>query len=646
MKKEESIKNRIVKRFIASTLIVTLLVALSAFISFNLYSDYTFEKNAQSAASFIQNGVLDGVDIASLSPDANKEQYEEISEDFDDFCISFDLYYLYIYTLNDDGMVVRNVIATESESAAEKVKDNHLIGKKREPNDYEKEIISGKTTQISWKENNEYGRVRSYRFGIYNENGNLAGFLGIDYLESEITNFIIIGTLIIVILLAIVLLLVFVLEYKSLNTNVFKPISTISSMMSNFIEDRKEANNMPELPTSAEIQSIVTSFDKMSVDIQNYLNSIEKLTEERAKDEAVMETARKIQMGFVPSAYEHKGANAGVYAIECPAKAVGGDFYDCFIKGNMLYGVVGDVSEKGISSAMFMIVLKSKISDYLKAGISPAEALLAVNDEISEQNPEGMFATVFAFKLNLKNGEMIFANAGHNKPVVICDNVNYLEMNSGMLLGLMKGIHIENETLILKPYDSLLIYTDGVTEAINKNRELYGEERLLSLLSNAQSDTSTELTSRVKQSVDEYQAGCEQFDDITVFSVKYYGETELTLPCRLEAFDEIHQTIFSRLGKTENSKKILLVCEEIFVNICEYSQAEYIKALFTEENGYFSVTMKDNGSPFNPLEYEMVKPFEQLSNGGMGISMAKQIAEKLEYCHENGENILKILFNV
>ena len=645
MKQPESIKNKIIKRFLVSTLIVATLLTLIASVSLNLYTNYAFKQDAENMAAFIRTDVLDGVELSSLSVDADRKAYDTVYAIFDDLCESFDLYYLYIFSLDQDGMVVRNIIS-ENRSNVSGTDLEKLIGTKRAPTDYEKIILSGKKTQTDWQENNQYGKVRSYRFGIYRKDGSLAGFLGIDYPESDIKDIVQIGTVATIVTLTLVLFLNFILEYRLLNKNVFQPIGTISAMMRHMIADQQNTNRLPELQTSAEIQSIVTSFEKMSVDIQNYLQEVEMLTKEQAKTEAGMETARKIQMGFVPQSFAYHTAAICADATVVPAKAVGGDFYDCFVKENMLYGVVGDVSEKGISAALFMVVLKTKLSDCLKAGLSPAEALLTVNDDISGQNPEGMFATVFAFRLDLKTGEMTFANAGHTRPIVLSDEVRYLDMHTGMLLGLMKEIPIRNETLQLRPGDAMLIYTDGVTEAVDGNRKLYGEERLLSLLQSTAVNGAAELTDTVKASVDAYQQGCEQYDDITVFSVKYYGETALTLPCAVSAMEKIRAAVFDRFGKTPQARTILLACEEMFANICDYAQADAVHVRFTDEDGCFVVTMQDNGVPFDPTGYDKKKPFEQLAGGGMGISMVKQLTEAMTYTRADGSNVLKLYFNI
>ncbi len=644
MKKTISIKTKAIRSFLIITVVVGILVSLTVQVMLHLYADYTFAQNADSHAMLIKDRILADVDVTTLLPGQNNPEYDRISSDFEEFCTVFNIQYIFLYTYTDDKMIMRNLIATASEEGKALIEKNDLVGKRFAPTKRGEDIIQGRTTQTSWEERNEYGNVRSYMYGLYDDTGKLIGFICMDVLESEIQNFVHKGAALAVVLIAFILLSVFFLVYRSLNRNVFKPLNNIASSMRHYIDDYGKEGTEIHLPPNTEMQSIVHSFDIMSDDIQQYIDNIELLTEERAKTEASMETARRIQTGFVPSVSKHCFAGAGMYAIESPSKAVGGDFYDCFEKDGKLYGVVGDVSEKGISAALFMVVLKSKISDFLRTGMSPAEALLTVNDELCNQNPEGMFATVFTFMLNLHSGAMTFANAGHNRPVLLSGKASLLDIDSGMLIGLMKDIPLKDETLTLAPGDAVVLYTDGVTEALNKNREFYGEKRLLALLNSTDTADAQSLTEAVKQSVDRFQEGCEPFDDITVFSLQYYGDAVLTLPCNIDAITEIRTAVFDRLGKNETSRKILLACEEIFTNICSYSHADYVKVTLSDDDVYFVITIQDNGIPFNPLQYNKQKEFSELAGGGMGITLVKQIADKTAYASHNGENVFKMYF--
>lgn len=642
MSKTGSIKKRTLRRFLIITVVVGVLFSLTMLGLLHRYVDYTYQQNADSYATLIKDKIIGDTDVTTLLPEQCGEDYNRIYSDLEEFCAVFHIQYIFIYTVTDDGMILRNLIATADEESEALIEENDMLGKTFAPTNRGEAIIIGGESQTSWEERNEYGNVRSYMYALYDDAGKLIGFVCMDVPESNIQSSMRIGTAVIVLVIAVILLLLFIIFYWSLNRDIFRPLYSIASSMQHYIDDYKTENTEINLPPSEEMQSIVRSFDKMSGDIQHYIDNIASLTEERAKSEAGMEAARRIQAGFVPSVSERRLASAGIYAIENPSKAVGGDFYDCFEKDGRLYGVVGDVSEKGISAALFMAVLKSKLSDCLRSGLSPAEALLSVNEDLCDQNPEGMFATVFVFMLELDSGMMTFANAGHNKPVVLSDGARYLEMDSGMLIGLLKGIIIKNETLTLTPGDAVVIYTDGVTEAVSRDKAFFGEERLLSLLNENSSADACALTETVKQSVDSFQSGCEQFDDITVLSLKYFGSAVLSLPCSVSAIEQVRAAVFERLGKNETSRKILLASEEIFTNICNYSCADEIEVTLSDKDGYFAVIMKDNGKPFNPLSYDKKKEFRELAGGGMGIVLVKQIADKVAYTSQDGKNIFEM----
>ena len=646
MKKTVSVKKRILQRFLIITVFVGVLLAFTMQLIFHLYLDDTYQQDADSYAVLIKDRVIGDTDIRTLQPDKPDENYNRIQRDLEKFCTAFDVKYIFVYTMTDDGMIMRNLIATGSKEDKKLIEDNNLLGKTFAPTERGEAIIIRGESKTSWEEKNQFGNVRSYMYAVYDDAGKLIGFVCMDVPESEIQSTMRIGTVLIIVAIAVVLYSLFAIVYWSLNKNVFKPLGSIADMMRNYIDDYGKPKTEIEFPPNTEIQTIVNSFDKMTDDIEQYIGNIELLTEERAKNEAVMDAARRIQAGFVPREFERHFASADVSAIEKPSKAVGGDFYGCFEKDGKLYGAVGDVSEKGISAALFMAALKSKISGSLHSGVSPAEALMTVNDDLCDENPEGMFATLFVFVLDLNSGEMTFANAGHNRPVVISDGARFLEMDSGMLIGLIKGVPIKDETLTLKAGDAIMIYTDGVTEAVSKDKAFYGDERLLSLVESADKSNALKLTETVKNSVDSFQADCEQFDDITVLTVKYYGKADLNLPCEISSIKDVREAVFERLGKTESARKILLAAEEIIINICTHSGADYIRVTMFDEDGYFALTVADNGKPFNPLTYNKEKEFHELAQGGMGIGLVKQIADKTEYSFENGENIFKTYYTL
>ena len=211
-----------------------------------------------------------------------------------------------------------------------------------------------------------------------------------------------------------------------------------------------------------------------------------KLTIERARAETLSATAREIQNGIVPQTKDYSETGVEIFAFAQPAKAVGGDFYDIIpLKDARIGIVVGDVSGKGVPAALFMSVVKTMIKDRLLSGTPPEEALNAVNDEVCEANPEGMFATVFAG-----------------------------------VFGLFEDAGIIHEEVFLKKGEGMFFYTDGATEAINAAKESYGERRLLKVCSGS---TAKSLVENVTADVAGFTHGLDQFDDLTMLAL-FYGK--------------------------------------------------------------------------------------------------------------------------
>ncbi len=244
-----------------------------------------------------------------------------------------------------------------------------------------------------------------------------------------------------------------------------------------------------------------------------------KMMEEKSREQTLLNTARAIQNGIVPQNKEYNEGNIRISAFAEPAKYVGGDFYDIIPLNNGTVGIVmGDVSGKGIPAALVMAMIKTMIRDRLRSGMSPEEVLNVVNNEACSENPLGMFVTVFLGIIDSENGSVVYANAGHTHPVKTGEQTAFLEPDNGCVIGLFEDIGILKGEMVLNPGEGLLIYTDGVTEAINDKKEQYGEKRLLNICSK---NTSADTVNAVVKDVGEFAQGTKQFDDLTLLFVQH-----------------------------------------------------------------------------------------------------------------------------
>jgi phosphoserine phosphatase RsbU/P len=213
-----------------------------------------------------------------------------------------------------------------------------------------------------------------------------------------------------------------------------------------------------------------------------------------------------------------------IYAKMLPAKEVGGDLYDFFLIDKYRLGVViGDVSGKGIAAALLMAVCKTLLKATAYKGMPADNILSEVNNILFEESPSNMFVTVFYGVLDTRSGAFEYSNGGHNSPYLISTDgkVQPLADIGGMLLGALKNMEYESNVIMLKPGESLLFYTDGVTEAFNKDNEEFQESRLEQILDKKNSLSTNDVIQHVFETVQEFADGVEQSDDITCLALKY-----------------------------------------------------------------------------------------------------------------------------
>ncbi len=250
-----------------------------------------------------------------------------------------------------------------------------------------------------------------------------------------------------------------------------------------------------------------------------------ELKKERDRLQSELEVATVIQHSLLPeltAAYPGR-AEVAVRGSMQPAKEVGGDFYDVFfLDKDRLAFVIGDVSGKGIPAALFMANSKITLQNCIRDIPALGEAVATANNALCARNEADMFITLWVGVLDLQSGEITYVNAGHNPPVtVLSGEVSYLTKKSGLVLAGMDGVPYKEHTLTLQKGDTVFLYTDGVTEAENAANELYGEDRLLTCFEQIKNSAPEEVIETIKQSVEIFVNGADQFDDMTMLCFKW-----------------------------------------------------------------------------------------------------------------------------
>ena len=573
-------------------------------------------------------------------------------------CKQLELKYLYLYSVQAPDKVTYYVAAAADDEEDAALQKDFSYGKirRREMHDYEKAILIDGEMESYGYIDNAYGKVCTYVFPVYSDDmKEIVGIFGVDYDIKWVKagmardRQLMLMVIMVLFLIELFLSLIFVWRF------VFRPIQKLSLRMSNFITDRNSRGHTKERHFSDEITDIEASFDKMAEDIEAYVSDLEKLTLDKAQTQAQLDIARKIQCGIIPLRFNVLGDKCQINGYELPAREVGGDFYDIFYLDNVnICTVVGDISGKGVSAALFMVMAKTAIKRSMKNTTSIAEALESVNKELCSSNPQNMFATVFAAVLNTETGVLRYANAGHDSPLILGEKPYYLNPDSGMALGMFDDSEMVDEQITLHDGEGIFIYTDGVTESIDKNRVQYGTERLLEIAGESRIDNdgrydSGVLVKKVVDSLKEYTAGLEQFDDITCVSLIYRdnGNSRMTLAPEIASFDKVKATMLNSLGDSDETRNKILACEEIFTNIVNYSGADDIRYVCRRRDDTYAVEFIDNGTPFNPVKAIIRdKDFLELDTGGMGIKLARMNSKDMIYSRENERNSLTLLFGV
>lgn len=282
-----------------------------------------------------------------------------------------------------------------------------------------------------------------------------------------------------------------------------------------------------EIKTGDEIEELANSFNAMTDDLKTYMANLEKVTAEEERIATELKVATNIQLSALPHDFPSHEAFE-IYATMHAAKEVGGDFYDFYmLDENHLMMTIADVSGKGVPAALFMMQGKTILKNLAMTMQSPddlAAVMALANQQLCQGNDEMMFITVFVAMLDLKTGKLIYVNGGHNPPMLYRDaekKFNWLDMEQNCVLGLMDEMDFEQQETQMNHGDIIYLYTDGVTEAMNKNREQYGEDRLENCLNETDHKCRLQaLLDSVKESLAEHVQDAEQSDDITMLAVR------------------------------------------------------------------------------------------------------------------------------
>lgn len=331
-------------------------------------------------------------------------------------------------------------------------------------------------------------------------------------------------------LIGIVVILSFITTFI-LTKRIVKPLELITKRILSLGGDDLQFKMEDEYRTKDEIEALAQSFADLSAKTIEYISQIERVTAEKERIGTELALATRIQADMLPSIYPAfpERAEFDIFASMNPAKEVGGDFYDFFlVDDDHLCLFIADVSGKGVPAALFMMASMIILANNSQMGKSPSQILQDTNAAICSNNREEMFVTVWLGILEISTGKLTAANAGHEYPIIKNANgkYEYLRDKHGFVIGGFSGAKYVEYEVQLEPGSILFLYTDGVPEATNSNKELFGSERILEALNNKSASSPKEVLDGVSKAVDDFVQDAEQFDDLTMLCLEYRGKKD------------------------------------------------------------------------------------------------------------------------
>ncbi len=330
----------------------------------------------------------------------------------------------------------------------------------------------------------------------------------------------------------ILLLVVMVLTLTGalvLGKRIVKPLNTITRRISELNEGNLEFKMEGAYKTGDEVEELAQSFAAISHKTVEYMQKVVQVTAEKERIGTELALATQIQGAMLPHIFPAfpDRSEFDIFASMDPAKEVGGDFYDYFLIDNDHLGlVIADVSGKGVPAALFMMASKIILQSVAMMGHSPAEILARTNNAIYTNNEAEMFVTVWLGILELSTGKLTAANAGHEFPAIRQPGAPFelYKDRHGFVIGGMENVRYKEYQIQMEPGSKIFVYTDGVAEATNAEKELFGTERMIEALNTDPDATPEQILKNVRSSVDAFVKDAEQFDDLTMLCLEYKGK--------------------------------------------------------------------------------------------------------------------------
>ena len=419
---------------------------------------------------------------------------------------------------------------------------------------------------------------------------------------------------------------------------------------------------------------------------KNIINLI-NIEESKQRIESELQIARDIQMSMLPKTFPPypNREDLNMYGIIIPAKEVGGDLYDFYVRDEKLFFCIGDVSGKGVPASLVMAVTRSLFRTVSAHESDAAKIVYHMNDAMSEMNEQNMFVTMFLGIMDLQSGQLDYCNAGHNAPVLVRQGITsqktrLLPIIANIPLGILAGYNFQSQKAEPRAGDCLFLYTDGLTEAENADKQLFGDERMMETANRwSEGQTSRQRVEMMQQEVQNFVGNAEQSDDLTMLSIIWTpllvgsrkSEVEscvengmtyhLTMRNDIKQIPTLAEWVESLPIPQELNMTINLALEEAVSNVMLYAypegqagsveltaevRDESLSTPNTRLSTTITFTIEDSGKPFDPTlqaEPDITLSAEERPIGGLGIHLVRQIMDEIHYERKADHNILTLV---
>lgn len=425
---------------------------------------------------------------------------------------------------------------------------------------------------------------------------------------------------------------------------------------------------LPTVRNHDELYYLGRALGYMQHSLANYVDELKDISQEKGRIESELTIASQIQMSMIPKIYPPypERDDIDIYGILKPAKAVGGDLYDFFLRDEKLFFCIGDVSGKGVPASLVMAVTRSLVRIVAAQESHPERIVTSINSSMSDMNESNMFVTLFVGVLDLPTGRLRFCNAGHNAPVLVDSNkgtVTMMDVKPNLPIAIVPDVKFEGQEVIVTPGTSIFLYTDGLTEAENVEKELFDEDRMLKQLKESVNSDSKSMVEEMQEAVRNHVKNAEQSDDLTMVAIKYMRQqqeskyySKLTLHNDVAETPKINEFMTSVAAEANldeaTTSSLNLAIEEAIVNVMNYAYPKdhigkiKLEAYVNDIRMKFIIT--DGGEPFDPTsaaEPDTNADLDDRPIGGLGIFLVRQIMDSVNYERIDGYNILTLRKN-